>query len=112
MRRMFVFVGLASMLAAGSSLAFVSTPKRLPSRAPGEAGTFLIQHDDGYGVAHCLASGGECGKTVADGYCRAHGYAASLTFGPVSREDITGSVSTPSTPEPTAAMVLSITCRN
>ena len=47
----------------------------------GEAHSFLIAANDGYGVQDCLGEGGECGRVVADAWCEAHGHGAALAFG-------------------------------
>jgi len=40
---------------------------------------------DGYGVDRCLASGAECGATVANSYCKSRDYAQALSFSKVDR---------------------------
>ena len=52
----------------------------------------LANQADGYGVDNCLASGAECGKTVANSYCRSHAFAQAVSFRKVSRDDITGAI--------------------
>jgi len=47
----------------------------------GEAHSFLIAANYGYGVQDCLGEGGECGRVVADAWCEAHGHGAALAFG-------------------------------
>jgi hypothetical protein len=46
-----------------------------------EGPTFVVAAADGYGVADCLTSKGECGQIVADAWCEAHGYGRALAFG-------------------------------
>jgi hypothetical protein len=61
--------------------------------AQAEKRIFIIANDsDAYGVDHCLASGGQCGTTVANSYCRAHEYSQALSFRKVDRDDITGAI--------------------
>lgn len=53
--------------------------------------TFLIPASDGYGIADCLVSGGECGVVVAQSWCEAHGWSKAASFGRAAAEDMTGS---------------------
>jgi hypothetical protein len=48
----------------------------------GEARSFVIAANDGYGLNDCLGEGGECGRAVADAWCAANGRGAALAFGP------------------------------
>lgn len=52
----------------------------------------IVNLADGYGVDDCLASGADCGKAVANSYCRTHDYATALSFRNVDRGDITGAI--------------------
>jgi hypothetical protein len=47
----------------------------------GEAHSFIVAANDGYGIQDCLGEGGECGRVVADAWCEANGHGAALTFG-------------------------------
>ncbi len=47
----------------------------------GEAHSFVVAGNDGYGVEDCLGDGGECGRVVADAWCEAHGHGGALSFG-------------------------------
>ncbi len=61
--------------------------------AQAEKRVFIIASNaDGYGVGRCLTSGGSCGVTVANSYCRSHDYAQALSFRKVDRDDITGAI--------------------
>ena len=64
------------------------------SVAHAEKRMFIIANlaDDGYGVDRCLTTGAECGKTVANSYCRSHDYAQALSFRNVDRGEITGAI--------------------
>ena len=64
------------------------------SVAHAEKRMFIIANlaDDGYGVDRCLTTGAECGKTVANSYCRSHEYAQALSFRNVDRGEITGAI--------------------
>jgi hypothetical protein len=61
--------------------------------AQAEKRIFIIANNaDGYGVDRCLASGAECGATVANSYCKSRDYAQALSFSKVDRDDITGAI--------------------
>ncbi len=80
---------MRSMIAAGALAAVVlgGTPAHAEKRM------FIIASNaDGYGVGRCLTSGGSCGVTVANSYCRSHDYAQALSFRKVDRDDITGAI--------------------
>jgi hypothetical protein len=63
--------------------------------AHAERRMFIIANDaDGYGIDRCLSSGGACGDTVANTYCRAHEFTQALSFRKVDRDDITGAIPT------------------
>ena len=47
-----------------------------------EPSTFTIAASPGYGVDDCLNEGGECGRAVANAWCKAHGRGEALNFGP------------------------------
>ncbi|MFC7399795.1 hypothetical protein ACFQU1_21510 [Chelatococcus sp. GCM10030263] len=51
--------------------------------------TFVIPASDGYGVADCLATGGDCANGVANAWCVAQGYRQASGFHPAS--DVTSS---------------------
>ena len=108
MRRIVAGLGLASLIVGGSSLALVPTPKP-PEQ--GQVGTFLVPPNDGYGIADCLTSGNECGRTVAESYCQAKGYHDVVTFGPVDKADITGTTAARIAGEGSGT-VMTITCQN
>jgi hypothetical protein len=109
MRWIVAGLGLASLIAAGSSLALVPTEAAFPAK--GQVGTFLVPPNDGYGIADCLAGGHECGRTVAESYCQAKGFHSALAFGPVAKEDITGTTSANVNAD-SSGTVLTITCQN
>jgi hypothetical protein len=61
--------------------------------AQAERRIFIIANNaDGYGVDRCLASGGTCGKTVANSYCRSREYEHAISYRKVDRDDITGAI--------------------
>src|ERR1700730_12089899 len=58
-----------------------AAPLARPSRADGSR-TLIIPANDGYGFEDCFKTGSECGLIVADAWCKAHGFGASMSFGP------------------------------
>jgi hypothetical protein len=61
--------------------------------ASAEKRVFIIANNpDGYGVDRCLASGENCGTTVANSYCRSREFTQALSFRKVDRDDITGDI--------------------
>ena len=61
--------------------------------AQAEKSTFIIANNaDGYGVDRCLATGANCGMTVATAYCKSRDYARAAAFHKVDRDEITGAV--------------------
>ena len=61
--------------------------------AQAEKRTFIIANNaDGYGVDRCLATGANCGMTVATAYCKSRDYARAASFHKVDRDEITGAV--------------------
>jgi hypothetical protein len=87
MRRAFVLTGLAVHLIA---LAFL-LPAAVTA-SPADEATFIIPASDGYGVAECLATGGDCAAGVAQAWCTAQGYARATQFGVIDRREATGSL--------------------
>jgi len=49
--------------------------------AQGQPVKFVLAADDSYGVEDCLIRGHECGQTVADAWCEAHGQGKAIAFG-------------------------------
>ncbi|MBS7739218.1 MAG: hypothetical protein KF735_16980 [Chelatococcus sp.] len=98
------------LLLAGSAAAFVAAvsflPQPKPANAATAAATFIIPANDGYGVADCLATGGDCATGVANAWCVAQGYRTASAFGPAS--DITSSTGT----SRSTAAAMAITCDN
>jgi hypothetical protein len=77
------------LIAAGAIAAIVLGA----TAAQAEKRVFIIANNaDGYGVDRCLASGGGCGTTVANSYCRSREFAQALSFRKVDRDDITGDI--------------------
>ena len=100
MRRVIVLSGSVTLLAA---FAFIS-----PShKAQAAASTFVIPASDGYGVADCLATGGDCASGVANAWCVAQGYSRASDFHPAA--DVTSSTGLLHRRAPTAVVV---TCDN
>ena len=78
MKSRFLFVVLASVLAASSARA--------------ETHIFLLDSSDGYGVDRCLAAGEPCGAAAAAALCQARQYAKAVDFGRIDPTEITGGV--------------------
>jgi hypothetical protein len=80
---------MRSAITAGAAAALML----MAASAQAEKRIFIIANtSDGYGVDQCLAAGGECGKTVANSYCRSREFARAVTFRKVGRDDITGAI--------------------
>jgi hypothetical protein len=75
---------------------FVLCAAPIDSGRAGEAHSFIVAANDGYGIQDCLGEGGECGRVVADAWCEANGHGAALTFG--RTDDVTGAISVAATP--------------
>jgi hypothetical protein len=86
--------GIAALAVAAIMSVSVMSVSVVPvSVAHAEKRMFIIANlADGYGVDDCLASGAECGKAVANSYCRSHDYSQAVSFRNVDRGDITGAI--------------------
>jgi hypothetical protein len=75
-----------------------------------EAGplVYTIQANDGYGTGDCLAKGAECGRAIADAWCRTRGLGQAASYGRSVAEDITGAVR--ANPVKSSASHVTITC--
>jgi hypothetical protein len=79
----------------------------LPSgSAPARETSFLIPHDESYGIAECLSAGAPCARTVADAWCSAMGRGPSISFG--LTDDETATIEQASAPA--RASGLRVTC--
>jgi hypothetical protein len=108
MRRTVATLAFTAVVAsAAASFTGLPAETRAPERS--REAVFLVPQNDGYGVAECLTSGGECGQMVADAWCETQGYARATSFAPVAPEDITGSVQRVSTAR-TAERPVAVTC--
>lgn len=108
MRRTVATLAFTAVLASAAA-SFTGLPgeTRLPERS--REAVFLVSQNDGYGVAECLASGGECGRIVANAWCETKGYVRATSFAPVAPEDFTGSIERVSTGRP-AEQPIAVTC--
>ena len=84
----FMSIFKMGLLGLGFSLLFVATPDAAPNNR------FLVPGNDGYGIADCLAEGGDCGQAVADTYCEAQGFKAGALAYYRADEEITASTRT------------------
>ena len=74
-----------SLIPALLAAAFALPPMAAPAQE-----TFVIPHDDSYGIGECLRAGAPCAQTVADAWCSAMGRGPSIAFG--LTEDETASI--------------------
>ena len=83
--------------------------------AQAEKRVFIIANNaDGYGVDRCLASGADCGRAVANSYCKSRDFAEALAFNKVDRDEITGDIPSSgpgSCDGATCETFVAITCR-
>lgn len=91
MRRTFAALSFTAVLATAAA-SYTVLPEGISVAASPAASTFLVPANDGYGVGDCLASGGECGRLVADAWCEAQGFVRAVSFTPAGPEDVTGTV--------------------
>jgi hypothetical protein len=54
--------------------------------------TFVIPNHDGYGIGDCLGARSACGQSVAQTWCKSHGYSVVSGYGEVPAQDITATV--------------------
>lgn len=83
---------------AGFILSAALCAAPMDSGGAGEAHSFIIAANDGYGIQDCLGEGGECGRVVADAWCEAHGHGAAVAFGRANPDDATGAIKVAATP--------------
>jgi hypothetical protein len=69
-----------------------------------EGPVFTVAASEGYGVAECLVSRGQCGQVVADAWCEAHGYGRAMAFG--LADDVTASIGKASLASPSNGAVI------
>lgn len=108
MRRTVATLAFTAVLASAAA-SFGGLPGETRAGDRQREAVFLVPVNDGYGVAECLSSGGECGQIVADAWCEAHGYARASSFGPAAAEDVTGSLQRVSFAPP-AERPVAVTC--
>lgn len=106
MRRTIAVLAFTAVLASAAA-SFTVLPETTNAAEAADA-TFMVPAHDGYGVGECLATGGECGRLIANAWCETQGYARAVAFGPAASEDRTASIRTVST-EATSRPV-SVTC--
>ncbi|AWN53747.1 hypothetical protein [Methylobacterium sp. 17Sr1-1] len=100
-----------AVLSALGVLVSVAGPALAASQTPGVEKTFLIPSSDGYGVAECLTTGGECGQVVADAWCESQGYAKSASFSIAAQDEYTGAIEAAPAVK-TSDRPIRITCRD
>ncbi|MBV8962276.1 MAG: hypothetical protein JOY67_09060 [Hyphomicrobiales bacterium] len=67
----------------------------------------LISATDGYGVSECLTSGEDCGRLVAQSWCRSNGYDRLVAIRPTAAEDVPTASETIVTNENGSSVVIS-----
>jgi hypothetical protein len=60
--------------------------------------TFVIPDHDGYGIGECLGAKSTCGQSIAETWCKSHGYVAVSGYGEVQAQEITATVNVKNTP--------------
>lgn len=100
-----------AVLSALGVLASATAPALAASQGTGVEKTFLIPSSDGYGVAECLTTGGECGQVVADAWCESQGYAKSASYGIAAQDEYTGAIEAAPAVK-TSDRPIRITCRD
>ncbi|MCF4128339.1 hypothetical protein [Methylobacterium sp. SyP6R] len=104
-----------AVLSALGVLASATAPALAASQGTGQGTgvekTFLIPSSDGYGVAECLTTGGECGQVVADAWCESQGYAKSASYGIAAQDEYTGAIEAAPAVK-TSERPIRITCRD
>jgi hypothetical protein len=107
MRRTIAVLGVATVLAS-AAVSFTVLSETTAAAESTDA-TFLVPANDGYGVGECLASGGECGRVIANAWCETQGFRRAALFGPTASEDLTGVVRPASTAAPSRPVAITCT---
>ena len=89
---------LSGLAVPGMLAGFIVCAAPIDSGRAGEAHSFIIAANDGYGIEDCLGEGGECGRVVADAWCEAHGHGAAVAFGRADPDHVTGAIKVAGTP--------------
>jgi hypothetical protein len=84
MRRTIAVLAFSAVLASATS-SFLLLPESVGAAEAADT-TFVVPAHDGYGVGECLASGGECGRVIANAWCETQGFARAVAFGPAAPE--------------------------
>ena len=107
-KRLSVFACLG--MAAVATAIMASSGVESEARSKPAQRDFVIAGSDGYGTQDCLATGGQCGRIVADALCESKGFKASLAFRKLESDEITGSTSTNTRAKPVDSFLIS--CRD
>lgn len=83
----------ALAVAASSALVIASSGSESEAASATKQRDFVVAGSDGYGTQDCLATGGQCGRIVADALCESKGFKASLAYRKLDQDEITGSTS-------------------
>lgn len=95
--RISILAALAVSVATATIIASTSFESEAASPNGKKQRDFVIAGSDGYGTQNCLATGGNCGRIVADAWCEAKGFTAALAYRKLDADEITGSTSSTST---------------
>lgn len=107
MRRTITVLAITAILA--SVAGFFTVLSETTAASESADTTFLVPANDGYGVGDCLATGGECGRVIADAWCETRGFRQATLFGPAASEDLTGSIQPASTAAPSRPVAITCT---
>jgi hypothetical protein len=91
MRRAIAVLAFTGILASAAA-SYTGLPDGTAVSGTRAGATFLIPANDGYGIAECMASKGECGQLVAYAWCEAQGFTRANAFGLAEAEDVTGAI--------------------
>ena len=107
MRRTVAALAFTAVLATAAA-SFTALPEGPGAVAAPALATFQVPDSDGYGVGDCLATGGECGRLVADAWCETHGYARAVEYGATLPDERARAITPVSTAQ--GAGSITITC--
>lgn len=81
----------------------------LPAAA--ETRIFVVANaPDGYGVDHCLATGGGCGRPIANAYCQSRAFDRAASFRKLAAAELTSATPVLASASPSQADFVAIEC--
>jgi hypothetical protein len=93
-KRLSVFACLAMAAVAGA----IAAGSGSETEARPKPRDFVVAGSDGYGTQDCLATGGDCGRIVANAWCESKGFKAALAYRKLAPDEITGTAGTAQKP--------------